>query len=210
MELGKQLKKYRNEKGLSQDALAEKVFVSRQTISNWENDKSYPDVKSLLILSEVFHVSLDYLIKGDVEEMKQHIQEEERKEFNKSGNIFTILLISFTLLAIPLVHFFSYVGLGMAGLLYAVTLFYGYKVDKQKKQYDIQSFKEIVAFMEGKSLNSTEKAQENVKRPYQTIIIVFSVGIIAAIVAFATIWLLNNYLMKSTFLAALYFFYKKA
>ena len=50
MELGSQIKKYRNELSLSQDALAEKLYVSRQTISNWENDKSYPDVKSLLLL----------------------------------------------------------------------------------------------------------------------------------------------------------------
>jgi len=191
MELGKQLKKYRNETGLSQDALAEKVFVSRQTISNWENDKSYPDVKSLLLLSEVFHVSLDQLIKGDVEEMKQQIQTEDRNQFNKTGNIFTVLLISFIVLVIPLVHFFSYAGLAMAGLLYAVTLFYGYKVDKQKKQYDIQSFKEIVAFVEGESLNQTEKMQEKVKRPYQTVIAVTVSALVTLVVALLMIWLLK-------------------
>lgn len=54
MELGKQIRKYRKEQSLSQDELAEKVYVSRQTISNWENDKSYPDVNSLILLSEVF------------------------------------------------------------------------------------------------------------------------------------------------------------
>lgn len=63
MELGKQIRKYRNEQSLSQDGLAEKVYVSRQTISNWENSKSYPDVNSLVLLSEVFGVSLDQLIK---------------------------------------------------------------------------------------------------------------------------------------------------
>lgn len=42
-----------------QEALAEKVYVSRQTVSNWENDKSYPDVNSLVLLSEVFEISLD-------------------------------------------------------------------------------------------------------------------------------------------------------
>lgn len=57
MELGNQIKKYRNALSLSQDGLAEKVFVSRQTISNWENDKSYPDVNSLVLLSEVFQTS---------------------------------------------------------------------------------------------------------------------------------------------------------
>ena len=59
MNLGTQIRKYRTELSLSQDELAEKLFVSRQSISNWENDKTYPDIKSLLLLSEVFSVSLD-------------------------------------------------------------------------------------------------------------------------------------------------------
>ena len=42
MELGNQMKKYRAELGISQDALAEKIYVSRQTISNWETGKNYP------------------------------------------------------------------------------------------------------------------------------------------------------------------------
>lgn len=63
MELGKQIKKYRNDLSLSQDALAEKVYVSRQTISNWENDKSYPDVNSLVLLSEVFGTSIDNMLR---------------------------------------------------------------------------------------------------------------------------------------------------
>ena len=52
---------------MSQEALAEKVYVSRQTVSNWENDKSYPDVNSLVLLSEVFEISLDQLIKVEEE-----------------------------------------------------------------------------------------------------------------------------------------------
>ena len=65
MELGKQIKKFRNDFGLSQDALSEKIFVSRQTISNWENNKSYPDILSLIQLSDFYEVSLDSLVKGD-------------------------------------------------------------------------------------------------------------------------------------------------
>ena len=71
MELGSQIKKYRGELKLSQDALAEKIYVSRQTISNWETEKNYPDVNSLIRMSEVFGVSVDVLLKGDVEEMKR-------------------------------------------------------------------------------------------------------------------------------------------
>lgn len=73
MELGTQIRKYRNERTLSQEALAAKVYVSRQTVSNWENDKSYPDVNSLVLLSEVCEISLDQLIK--VEEKAERNEE---------------------------------------------------------------------------------------------------------------------------------------
>ena len=58
MELGKQIRKYRNEKALSQDALAEKVFVSRQTISNWENDRKAIRTSTVLFCSVRFLKSL--------------------------------------------------------------------------------------------------------------------------------------------------------
>ena len=73
MELNAQIKKYRSSLNLSQEELAEKVYVTRQTISNWENEKSYPDIHSLLLLSSLFNVSLDQLIKGDIETMKEKI-----------------------------------------------------------------------------------------------------------------------------------------
>lgn len=54
MEIGTQIKKYRLASELSQEELAEKIYVTRQTISNWENGRNYPDVKSLLLLSSLF------------------------------------------------------------------------------------------------------------------------------------------------------------
>ena len=62
MELYKQIKRYRTDMNLSQEELAEKIYVTRQTISNWENDKSYPDIHSLLLLSSTFHISLALLM----------------------------------------------------------------------------------------------------------------------------------------------------
>ena len=59
MEIGNQIRKYRADLKLSQDDLAEKVYVTRQTISNWENNRNYPDIRSLVLLSNVFGVSLD-------------------------------------------------------------------------------------------------------------------------------------------------------
>ena len=78
MELSRQLKTRREEQGLSQDEVAKAIFVSRQTISNWENDKTYPDVQSLLLLGQLFEVSIDELVRGDVVAMQQAIAEDSR------------------------------------------------------------------------------------------------------------------------------------
>ena len=84
MELATHIKEHRARLGMSQEELAEAIFVSRQTISNWETDRTYPDVQSLLLLSNLFDVSVDSLIKGDVEEMKQ-VLSAEAKKLNKLG-----------------------------------------------------------------------------------------------------------------------------
>ena len=74
MELKERLKEHRTQLGLSQEELAERIFVSRQTISNWETDRTYPDVQSLLLLSELFDTSIDELVKGDVATMEKAIE----------------------------------------------------------------------------------------------------------------------------------------
>lgn len=59
MKLGKQIKDFRNQFSFSQEELAEKMYVSRQTISNWENDKTYPDINSLVLMSQLFGTTID-------------------------------------------------------------------------------------------------------------------------------------------------------
>ena len=73
MEIGKKLKNARIEAGLTQEKAAEKIDVSRQTISNWENEKSYPDIISVIALSDLYSVSLDELLKGD-QKMAEHLE----------------------------------------------------------------------------------------------------------------------------------------
>lgn len=74
MEIGKKLKNARIEAGLTQEKAAEKINVSRQTISNWENEKSYPDIISVIALSDLYSVSLDELLKGN-QKMAEHLEE---------------------------------------------------------------------------------------------------------------------------------------
>ena len=193
MELGNQIKKYRKERFLSQDALAERIFVSRQTISNWENDKSYPDVNSLVLLCDAFEISLDQLVKGDVETMKQRMSmsDEERKEFNRLGNIFGFLLLLIGITPIPLVHFLSYVGMGIWIVILLGGIWAASRVERKKSQYDIQSYREIVAFVEGATLDEIEKAKEEGKRIYQKILLALGTGVLVLAVSFFFIWLLG-------------------
>ena len=74
MEIGKKLKDARMRSGFTQESVAEKVNVSRQTISNWENEKSYQDITSVIELSNLYSISLDELLKGD-EKMMEHLEE---------------------------------------------------------------------------------------------------------------------------------------
>lgn len=74
MEIGRKLREARIRSGLTQEKAAEKIDISRQTISNWENEKSYPDIVSVIKLSDVYSVSLDVLLKGD-EDMIEHLEE---------------------------------------------------------------------------------------------------------------------------------------
>lgn len=168
MEIGTQIRKYRNALGLSQEELAAKIYVTRQTISNWENERSYPDIHSLLLLSSVFQVSLDQLIKGDVDKMKQEINKEAVDRLNALGKVFTILFAACIAAFVPLVVFLKIPGVVVWAILYAVTMAVAFQVEKLKKNNDISTYQEIVAFCEGKTLDEIQKQREIGKRPYQT------------------------------------------
>lgn len=182
MELGKQIKKHRQEVQLSQEKLADRVYVSRQTISNWENDKSYPDVNSLVLLSEIFQISLDNLIKGDIEVMKDVIQKEEIVKMNRYGKIYTIMLIVTVVSAVPLFMWLGIWAFIPWGIIWALSMYFAFQVEKVKKDNDVQTYKEIVAFSEGKLLDDIQKQREIGKRPYQKIFLVIGSALITFVV----------------------------
>lgn len=134
MELSIQIKKYRTELHLSQEELAEKVYVTRQTISNWENEKSYPDIHSLLLLSSLFNVSLDQLIKGDIEKMKEIISDQEIKKFNYYGSIYTVHLAVLIISAVPLFMWLGRYAYIPFGILFIITKYWALKVEKLKRK----------------------------------------------------------------------------
>lgn len=178
MELGKQIRMYRLENKLSQEELADRIYVSRQTISNWENDKNYPDINSLVLLSEVFKVSLDKIIKGDIDVMKDVIKKEEVDKMNRYGKIYIIMLIVTVVSAVPLFMWLGIWALIPWGIIWMLSMYFASKIEKIKKDNDVQTYKEIVAFSEGKLLDDIHKQQEIGKRPYQKMLLVIGSALI--------------------------------
>ena len=178
MELGKQIRMYRLENKLSQEELADRIYVSRQTISNQENDKNYPDINSLVLLSEVFKVSLDKLIKGDIETMKDVIKKEEVDKMNHYGKIYTIMLIVTVVSVVPLNMWLGVWSFIPWGIIWMITMSFAFKIERIKKDNDVQTYKEIVAFSEGKLLDDIHKQQEIGKRSYQKMLLVIGSALI--------------------------------
>ena len=90
MEIGSKIKNARNEAGYTQERAAEALGVSRQTISNWENKKSYPDIVSVIKMSDLYSVSLDHLLKEEKEMKDTYLDYlEESTNRVKSNNRLT-------------------------------------------------------------------------------------------------------------------------
>lgn len=188
MEIGDQIRKYRTERKLSQDDLAEKIYVTRQTVSNWETGRNYPDIRSLILLSELFGVSLDILVKGDLEQMKEEIKQEDIRKFRRDSRIYIVLLIGMILLPMPLLRYLQLWGIGIWLLWSGVAIWWAFRLEKCKKAHDIHTYREIIAFMEGRQLAGAEKEREVGKRPYQYALLVA----ITAAAAFAVVLVLRK------------------
>lgn len=191
MEIGNQIRKYRSELGMNQEELADRVFVTRQTVSNWENERSYPDIRSLLLLSTVFGVSLDILVKGDLKKMEEQIRTEDIRNFRRESLIYVILLGGTILLAIPLVRLLGWFGVIIWCGVIAVAMVQSIRVEKLKKKHDIQSYREIVGFLEGKRLDELEQQREKGKAPYQRGLLAVLTGVISFLVCLLMAWLLQ-------------------
>lgn len=189
MDIGLQIKKFREQQKISQEELAFKIFVSRQTISNWETNKSCPDVKSLIALSNIFNVSLDNFIKEDIEEMREIVEKTTIKKSNVMSFVFLVELIIVTISAYPLFSVDGYTGIIIWLCLFTVALYTASKIERFKKKYDIQTYKEILAFIDGKQLTYDETQQEIGKRNYQKIIFALLAGVIVLIVCIIVIFI---------------------
>lgn len=190
IDIGSKIKTLRLSKSMTQEQLAKALHVSAQAVSKWETGKSYPDIHSLLLLSALFDVSLDQLIKGDLETMKQEVNAADVKAMNRDAIIFSILLAATIILPAPLLKWFGLYGLIPELLIWGAAMYFALRLERIKKANNVQSYREILAFSEGKRLDEIEQKVEAGKRPYQKLLLVLLTAGITLLVGMVLSWLL--------------------
>lgn len=153
MNLGEKIYKLRKEKGYSQEALAEQLGTTRQAVSKWENNQGYPETEKLLQLSNIFEVSVDFLLKDDKEvkgadEKGYYVSKEMARGYlGNEKNIskyISIGMMFLVLSGIPYIMFeneitWRYLGMAVCIILGIISIILGafkevdeYKVLKQE------------------------------------------------------------------------------
>lgn len=102
------------------------------------------------MLCDLFNISLDILVKGDVIEMKKQVVQDDVRKFKRDTVIFTVLMIVTLLSAIPLFFYLELVGIALWFVIAGVMIFYSIRLNKQKRNNNIQTYHEILAYMERK------------------------------------------------------------
>ena len=116
MTFGEKLKKLRIDNGLTQDELAEKIYVTRTAISKWETDKGYPSIDSLKQLSNLFEVSIDELISDSDMENKRLLDKAQNRKFYWCAIFCLAITTVFTI-----IYYFTQVSYLYAGSILGVV-----------------------------------------------------------------------------------------
>lgn len=104
MFFGDKLKKEREKRGWSQDYLAEKIYVSRQSVSKWETGKNYPSIEVIIDLSDLFGITIDELLRSDEELKEKVIQDSKQLAHPKWKTFFdSLFLLGVFLLLVKLI-----------------------------------------------------------------------------------------------------------
>lgn len=193
MEIGKRIREYRKIYNLSQEQLADKIFVSRQTVSNWENNKTYPDIQIIVSLSILFNVSLDELIREDLEEMKMKIS---NNKATKRANIYSLIMICSTILAslsiglvvaLPESKFIWIVPV----TLFLPALWSSFVLEKFKRNNDLKTYKEILAFSQNKDVEVLRKKRDARRTRIEKGIIVLGYAGLTLLICLMAIFIAN-------------------
>ncbi|AFS00708.1 helix-turn-helix domain-containing protein [Lentilactobacillus buchneri] len=191
MDIGNKIRAYREVRGLSQEELASKIYVSRQTISNWETGKQYPDIQNVLLLSVLFGVSVDELIKGDLEAMKAKLSD---KKVNTAMSAYTwVMLIAAVLgtMSIGLVIYFeqSTLIILVPIICFAVMFISASQVERIKKRKNLRTYAEIVAFTDGQDVEEQRQKRDPAKNRLEKLMIVGGFAVVVCMIALVSVFI---------------------
>lgn len=91
MNLAERIQRLRKSRGISQEELADQLGVSRQAVSKWESEQSAPDVEKIILLSDFFHVTTDYLLKGIEPVPEKSAEKRDARIFSLSGSVLNFI-----------------------------------------------------------------------------------------------------------------------
>lgn len=164
MDISNQIKKRRTDMGLSQEELAERIYVSRQTISNWETDKTYPDIQSLLLLSILFDTTIDVLVKGDLDMMENTVASADAKRMRTLAITMSVLLVLMVPFALAGIALWGPLGILLGLAPWAASMVVSVILERIKVENDVQTYREILAFQKGKPVDRTNRTERAVRR----------------------------------------------
>lgn len=138
MLFGEKLKKEREKRGWSQDYLAEKIYVSRQSVSKWETNRNYPSVEVIINLSDLFDITIDELLRSD-DGLKEKVIQDSKQQLNWQSYILIGLgvLIGIVIASMIKHQGINWMSIGRAAgvsALFFLTLLFLYKGVKKVKQ----------------------------------------------------------------------------
>lgn len=202
MSFGEKLQQLRKEKGLSQEDLAHQLNVSRQAVSKWESQNGYPEIEKMILISDLFQVSLDYLMKKDYEEHENetissfHLMTQQNIEdylhFKKSFALrigSSVLLMIVGLFIAALCADTSYQSIGVFGFLIMVGIgvfFIIMTTLLKESKFKIENEEIKIAF------NDLQNLQEQYQHFHKYFTLAIAGGVLLIIVSLACIVLLHE------------------
>ena len=196
MNVGERIRERRTSMGLSQEELARRALVSRPTLSHWETGRTLPDAQSLLILSQIFGVTIDDLVLGDADEMRDMVQAEARASHGRIILLAGVTaasacaLITVGLTARPMVGSVAQLCLGVT----CATMFIVLTMRGLGRAAAAQSAAGVLRALDKESRRSIDPldecladqiARDGVKDPYSTLVLSLTS---AVSIACALIW----------------------
>lgn len=135
MLIGEKIKFIREQKALSQSEMGDSLYVSSQAVSNWERGKSYPDLKNIIRISELYGISLEELMLEDVDYKKVLVEKKIDSQVDMGFNVFfMIILMVFISYAISNNQYNGYVLVSIAYVAYlAINMVQSVFLAKNKK-----------------------------------------------------------------------------